>query len=837
MRAESIPLLRTRRLKLQGTEFHGVLTLLTIKHLAAVAVSSATYGYDRRYKYTVPLELDGKALVGVRVLVPFGNGNRKRIGLIIRIDDAANEDLSNFKPINSVIDDEPILNGEMIEMIYWLRNTTLCTYFEAFKTLIPLGLAVDFTRKYELSEDKGLSEDVLSEEALNLLYEIREDVSVLKRADNKLVTELVRTGFLIERDSVKRRTKDETVKMVRLSEKFLSGDMAVNLSPKQKKAVQLLTESGSASLKEIEYICGVTSAVIKNMTKKGITEAYEYEVLKTPDVAASEDPDDIILNEEQQRVYDGVSALVDERKPGVSLLYGVTGSGKTSVFAKLIRHTLELERNVIMLIPEISLTPQAVQRFQSLFGDTVAIMHSSLSLTQRLNEYKRVKKGQARIVVGTRSAVFAPMENIGLIIIDEEGERTYKSESAPRYNAKEIAKKRCITHGAVVLMASATPSIESYYFAKIGRYKLFEMTKRYSQDRLPDVEIVDLAVDGFYGSSSVFSERLVEEINYNLGKKEQTIILLNRRGYHTYISCADCKETMFCPNCSIPLTYHKVNNRLICHYCGYSTEMTDTCPKCGSKHLKLTGTGTQKVEDEIAALFPDARILRMDADTTCSRYAYEKSFKAFENGEYDIMLGTQMIAKGLDFPGVTLVGVLSVDNALFAGDFRSYERTFSLITQAVGRCGRGGKQGRAIIQTYVPEHYVLNLAAQQDYKAFYEQEISSRKALIYPPFCDICTLEFSSVIESCADKASRTFLALIEDTVTSGRISVPIRVLGPSKCVYEKIKGKYRYRMIIKCKNNGQFRDYIGSLYKRCFSMKEFANVQTALDINGDINL
>ncbi len=811
--------------------------MLNIKHLAAVAVSSTAYGYDRRYKYTVPIELDGKAQTGVRVLVPFGNGNRKRVGVIIRIDDAANEDLSKFKPIKSVIDDESLLNDEMLEMVYWLKNTTLCTYFEAFKTIIPLGLSVNFTQKYELSGDSGLSEDNLSSGAVKLLNAVREDASALEGAENKLVNELVQSGFLVERDSVKRRTKDETVKMVRLSEKFADGAMAANLSPKQKSVVQLLTESGAASLKEIEYICGVTSAVVRNMTKKGITESYEYEILRTPDVEASENPDEIVLNEEQQRVYDGVSALIDDKKPSVSLLYGVTGSGKTPVFAKLIKHTLELDRNVIMLIPEISLTPQVVQRFQSLFGDMVAIMHSSLSLTQRLNEYKRVKKGQARIVVGTRSAIFAPIENIGLIIIDEEGERTYKSESAPRYNAKEIAKKRCITHNAAVLMASATPSVESYYYAKSGRYKLFEMTKRYSQDKLPDVETVDLAVDGFYGNSTIFSERLVEEINYNLGKKEQTILLLNRRGYHTYISCADCKETMFCPNCSIPLTYHKVNNRLICHYCGYSAEMTNTCPKCGSKHLKLTGMGTQKVEDEVAALFPDARILRMDADTTYSRYAYEKSFKAFERGEYDIMLGTQMIAKGLDFPDVTLVGVLSVDKALFAGDFRSYERTFSLVTQVVGRCGRGDKQGRAIIQTYVPEHYVLNLAAQQNYKAFYEQEISSRKALIYPPFCDICTLEFSSVIESCADKASKTFLGLIESTVKSGQINVPIRVLGPSKCIYEKTNGKYRYRIIIKCRNNQQFRDYIGKLYKMCFSMREFANVQTSLDINGDINL
>lgn len=812
--------------------------MLTIKLLAAVAVSSTSYGYDKRYKYIIPPDMENKVSVGARVLVPFGTGNRKRVAVIIRIDNAAGEDLSKFKPIHSIIDNEPLLNEEMLDLMMWIRETTLCTYFEAFRTLIPIGLSVNFTQKYTLAdEQEELSEDVLSEKASKLLEEIKSDISALDNAEHKYVDELVQASFLIEQDLVKRRTKDETVKMLKLSEEYLNGTLKANLSVKQKSVVELLESSGAASKKEITYICGVTPAVISNMLKKGLLEAYEYEVVRTPEVSADQDVNSIVLSEQQQQVYDGVTELIDNRQPCVSLLYGVTGSGKTPVFAKLIQYTLEQGRNVIMLIPEISLTPQVVQYFQSLFGDMVALMHSSLSLTQRLNEYKRVKSGQARIVVGTRSAIFAPMENIGLIIIDEEGERTYKSESSPRYNAKEIAKKRCITHNAVVLMASATPSIESFYYAKSGRYKLFSMTKRYAQDILPPVEIVDLASDGFYGNSTVLSERLVEEINYNLEKKEQTILLLNRRGYHTYISCADCRQPMVCPNCSIPLTYHKVNNRLICHYCDYSTDMTGVCGNCGSKHLKQTGIGTQKAEDEVAALFPNARILRMDADTTYSRYAYENSFKSFERGEYDIMLGTQMIAKGLDFSNVTLVGVLSIDKSLFAGDFRSYERTFSLVTQVVGRCGRGDKQGRAIIQTYVPEHYVLNLAAEQNYTEFYEQEIAMRKSLVYPPFCDTCTIEFSSVIDGCANTASKAFLGLIQNSISSGQIDVPIRVLGPSKCTYERINGKYRYRMIIKCKNNQKFRSYIGQLYKQSFKMKEFANVQTFLDINGDIGV
>lgn len=809
--------------------------MLTIKHLAAVAVSSASFGYDKRYKYTIPPEMEGRIFAGARVLVPFGTGNRKRVGVVMRIDDASGEDISKLKPVNAIIDSEPLLSGEMLELVTWLRNTTLCGYFEAFKTLIPTGLNVDVRQKFEISEDDRLSAEELSPKARELLESAKADISALENAERGILNELVSGGFLTRRDTLKIRVKGEHVKMIRLSDGFVNGEVKANLSPRQKIVAELLAANGAASKKEVYYICGVTPAVIKNMLKKGVLESYEYETVRTPDIEAEESVDDITLSEEQQAVCDGIAELIDSGEPSASLLYGVTGSGKTAVFVKLIQHTLNMGKNVIMLIPEISLTPQVVSRFQSLFGDLVAIMHSSLSLTQRLNEYKRAKSGQARIVVGTRSAVFAPLENIGLIIIDEEGERTYKSEASPRYSAKEVAKKRCVTHNAALLMASATPSVESFYYAQIGRYKLFTLENRFTGSSLPDVEIIDLAAEGFYGSSAIFSQRLVEEINSNLQKKEQTILLLNRRGYHTYISCGDCREPMTCPNCSIPMTYHKANGRLICHYCGHSEEMPRVCKKCGSEHIKLTGFGTQKVEDEAARLFPNARILRMDADTTCSRYVYEKSFRAFENGEYDIMLGTQMIAKGLDFPNVTLVGVLSVDRALFAGDFRSYERTFSLVTQAVGRCGRGDKRGRAVIQTYVPQHYVINLAAEQNYRGFYEQEIAARKALLYPPFCDTCTVEFSSAIESCADKASRAFLGLITDSIATGQINVPIKVLGPSKCVHEKINGKYRYRMIIKCKNNQMFRDYIGGIYKNAFKLKELANVQMFLDINGDI--
>ena len=666
------------------------------KYIAAVAVSNTSLYFDRRYKYIVPTELEEIVRPGCRVIVPFGKGNRKRIGVVVRLDLAVElspeEKMSDFKPIRSVVDKEPPLNDEMLELMMWLRETTLCTYFEAFRALIPIGLNVDYTERYVTAGGELPSEDVLSDSAKKVWKNFCKDVSTIENAKGADIAELVDKGFLVENDDIKRRKKDDTVKMLRLSEEYLAESSAFNVSEKGRAVVELLEGCGAASVKEISYICGVSASVISTLKKNHIVEAFENEYISDPVVDITEKISDIVLSDEQQKAFDGISALIDEGKPEAALLYGVTGSGKTSVFIKLIQYVLDKGRNVIMLIPEISLTPQVVRKFQGLFGNKVSVMHSNLSLTQRLDEFKRVKAGKARIVVGTRSAVFAHLDNIGLIIMDEEGEQTYKSESSPRYNAKDIAKKRCVTHNALLLMASATPSIESFYYAQTGRYKLFTMKQRYSQNKLPDVEIIDLATEGFYDSSAILSERLVDELSINLDRGEQSILLLNRRGYHTFISCCDCKQTVTCPNCSVPLTYHKVNNMLVCHYCGHIENMITVCPNCGKNHIKQTGFGTQKVEDEVAKLFPNARLLRMDADTTYSRTAYEKNFRAFENGEYDIMLGTQMIAKGLDFPNVTLVGVVSIDKALFSGDFRSYERTFSLLTQVVGRCGRGEKQ-------------------------------------------------------------------------------------------------------------------------------------------------
>ena len=731
---------------------------------ALVGVSGTNDAFDIAYSYIVPPELEGKVSVGKRVIVPFGRGNRRRTGIVVGMEVS---DGKGCKEISSVIDSEPVIGEEQLELLMWLKDTVFCTYFEAFRALIPPGLGVNFVSKYRLGAKKP-KKDQVSDKALGLYMSAAEaedgdELDMILSSDLTLANELVSGGFVEETDIAKQRVKDDTVSMVRLTDAYAQG--SIKLTPKQTAAAQILEREGCASVKELCYMCGCTAQVVKNMVKCGAAELFDYEVLKTPEAVQRDDISKITLNHYQQAAFEGISQMIAEKKPAAALLFGVTGSGKTPVFAKLIEYTLNMGRNVIMLIPEISLTPQTLSRFRGLFGETVAVMHSGLSLSMRSNEYKRVKSGQCRIVVGTRSAVFAPLDNIGLIIVDEEGERTYKSESSPRYNAKDAAARRCLYHKSVLLCASATPSIESYYNALRGRSKLFVMPERYCADpyrkpEMPRAEIVDMT-----GTGRVFSTELIEAVNGNLERGEQSILLLNRRGYHTYISCCDCKEPVSCPNCSVPMTYHKVNNRLICHYCGYSEDYVQKCPKCGSTHLKASGMGTQRLEDELAEFFPNARILRMDADTTYSRYAYDKRFTAFGNGEYDIMVGTQMIAKGLDFPNVTLAGVLNADKALFSGDFRSYERTFSLITQVVGRSGRAKAGGRAIIQTYVPDHYVINLAAQQNYTAFYSQEIAMRRALIYPPFCDICVIGFSGADEKEVSAAAELFAAKIAEGV------------------------------------------------------------------------
>ena len=810
--------------------------------IAETAVSGTASSFDKLFRYSVPNDVAEKIACGCRVLVPFGNGGKRRIGVVMKLSEGETD---GFKSVISLADSKPIISEELIQLAFYLREQTFCTYFDAVKVMLPPAMNISAREKFSLN--KSFSDiSLLSENAAWLLEDFRSAADIkelnslisgyIDKNGRAFIDELLESGALVSDNIFRQAAGDATVRMVRLTDEYLSEPDKFRLTPKQKKAADFLSESGAVSVKEAAYMCGVSADVIKRLCANGAAAEYETEVLRSVRDGADErcDPDDITLSEEQQRAHDAVLARIFEKKAGTFLLHGVTGSGKTSVFEKLISDTVKLGRQAMLLVPEIGLTPQVLRRFRALFGERVAVIHSGLSMGQRLDEYKRIKRRDADIVIGTRSAVFAPLDNIGLIVIDEEGERSYKSETAPRYSTHDVARQRCACHSAVLLLASATPSIESYYLAEKGIYKLLEMKNRFHSNPLPEVSVIDMNIERTEGNASEFSRCLAAEINDNLQKGEQTILLLNRRGFHTIVSCCDCYKPVYCPNCSVPLTYHKKNDRMMCHYCGYSCEPVTVCPVCGSQHLKSMGFGTQKLEAELNMMFPQARILRMDADTAFSRCSYEKNFTDFRSGEYDIMIGTQMIGKGLDFPDVTLVGVLSVDKALYAGDFRSYERTFSLITQVVGRGGRGKRQGRAVLQTFMPDHYVMNLAAMQDYKSFYREEIAIRRAMIFPPLCDMCILCFSSADETAVKSGTDAVIVLMNGMLRELQPKTPVRVLGPVKCSYGKINGKYRYRIIIKCKNTAEIRGFIRDLTVKAAKIKEMKKVTLYADMNGD---
>ncbi len=813
------------------------------QYIAAVAVHSAAYAFDKPFHYLLPLELYRQHLEGCRVIVPFGRGNQKRVGLVLSVSLSMGETRKGLKPVLSVADSEPILNEEQLLLMHWLRDNTFCTYYDAIRTLLPSALQLRVQEHYSLVPDADTSGlDVEQKQLLQFLHHAKsqkEFDALLDVQDTpqkkKLVESLLAAGVICTTADASARMKNRTVRMVRLTEKFLSGESHRSVTVKQQQVITALQEFGTMEEKEICYICGVTCAVIQTLVKNGIAERYEAEMQE--EESAPADAPEIRLSPQQQAVFDTVAPHLETDEAKCFLLHGVTGSGKTSVFEALIARTLSLGKSVLMLLPEIGLTPQTVKRFSARFGSRIAVMHSSLSLGERKRSYERARSGRADLVIGTRSAIFAPLQNIGLIIMDEEGERSYKSDAAPRFDTIQVAKQRARTHGAVLLPASATPTLESYYYAQKGVYQLLEMHQRYGDAPLPDVEVVDMTEERMQGNDTEFSSVLVQAIEENLNRGEQSILLLNRRGYHTIISCCTCNQPVYCPNCSIPMTYHKPDGNLHCHYCGAIQRMPENCTKCGGEHLRKMGFGTQRLEDELSMRFPDARILRMDADTTTSRFSYEKNFDAFKNGEYDIMLGTQMIGKGLDFPNVTLVGVLSVDKALFSGDFRSYERTFALITQVVGRGGRGGKAGRAILQTFLPDHYVLRLAAQQDYQRFVQEELTIRKQLLFPPFCDICVIGISGETEAEVRTGAEKFVECMKEELAVQQESLPLRVLGPVPCTYGKINGKYRWRIIIKCKNTQKFRSFMRDVLKNAGSVRETARVHIYADMNGSIGI
>lgn len=804
-----------------------------------IAVEQATFSFDKLYSYLWPETL-GEPQVGVRVLVPFGGGNRTRQGLVM--DCVRQEQPAGLKSVSSVMDAQPLLSPEMVSLARFMQERTFCTLFDAVRAMLPTGLYLQV--KPVLRPAPDVSPDVLDtltpNERQMLAFVSKcpggaDQETLLRRLgieeDAPALRHLLELGVLVRGAEGFRHTGDATVRTVRLLPRDPDAQMP-KLTEKQQSVLNLLEDVGAASVKEVCYFSGVTPAVVNALAQKGLVQIYDAEVLRTP-YDASEPAPPIVsraLNDEQQQAYERLLDLYTEHKAHAALLYGVTGSGKTSVYMNLIDRVLEDDRQVIVLVPEISLTPQMMSLFLQKYGRRVAVLHSSLAIGERMDEWKRIKRGEARIVVGTRSAVFAPCDELGLIVMDEEQEHTYKSESTPRYHARDVARFRCAHHNALLLMTSATPSVESYYAAKSGRYTLLELTHRYGDVQLPQVEVVDLRAEEV--GESVLGPTLLERMRTCLEKKQQVILLLNRRGYHTHLSCRSCGQVITCPSCSISLTYHRANHRLMCHYCGHSQPVPKRCPTCDSDKIRFCGLGTQLVEDELAQLFPDVPVLRMDTDTTMSRSAYEEKFRDFAEGKYGIMIGTQMVAKGLDFPNVGLVGVLSADQSLYSDDYRSYETTFALLTQVIGRAGRRSEQGLAVVQTYTPDNPVIELAAEQDYTGFFGLEIASRKMMHYPPYADLFLFGFTGLQEQRVRQASRRMLELLRSAAMGGHSDLPMIALDPTPAAVVRVAGKYRYKMLVKARNTKPMRDLVRELMHTLNSDPAARGVTVYVDIN-----
>ena len=802
--------------------------------IAQVVLDHTTNAYDQPFDYLVPEQLNETCLPGCRVQVPFGRGNTCRQGIVLSC--RPYETGRTLKSIERVVDPAPILSDEMLQLAGWMREHTFCTYYDAVSAMLPAGLSLRIKTYFRLVHRPDILPDGDAGALIDLLdrsggkMECEKLCASLSLSQNApLFERLVRDGIIERTESAERRMGDATQKMVRISPDF--DGTSIKLTPKQRAVVDLLSEIGACSVKEVLYFTGVTSAVISALAKKGAVEFYEQEVFRAvcpQGINRSTDETQICLTPEQQRAYE---TLLDRLKAGrgeSALLYGVTGSGKTQVFLKLADAVVAEGRGVIVMVPEIALTPQTLSIFYRRYGDNVAVFHSAMALGQRMDEWKRVKTGRAKIAVGTRSAIFAPFAELGLIIMDEEQEHTYKSERSPRYHARDLAKFRARYHRALFLMASATPSVETYSAAKAGHATLCTLTERYGGAHLPEVVTVDMRKELLAGNTGAISRELAGRLEDTLQQGNQAILLLNRRGHNTYISCPSCGFVATCPNCSISMTYHSANGRLICHYCGHSETYTKTCPKCGAEHLRYYGTGTQKAEEELARLFPNARVVRLDADSTMTRNSFSDALSAFQKGEADILLGTQMVAKGLDFPKVTLVGVLAADGAMYSDDFRSYERTFSLLTQVIGRSGRGKAEGVALIQTANPNSDIIRLSALQDYDAFYKTEILTRKLMIYPPYCEIVLACVTADRYDIAATAANALFDAIKALVAGEYRDVKLIILGPSPATVPKVGGRYRFRLIIKCHNNQRFRD----LMRAAMRQSEHKDASVFLDVN-----
>ena len=793
--------------------------------MVKVAVSAAPYSIDKPYSYLVPESLAAAAVPGVRVMVPFGRGNKESEGLILaRVQEPK---LPGSKAIRQILDPEPVLDKAGIDLALWMRGRYFCTVFEAVKTILPAGLWYGLREIWSLAMEPEAARSAAvgipgAWQMLDLLEKQggKADIRVLRDAlgdgAEKPLKAMKKAEILTCETDAKRKIADKSHRMVELA--VNTEDAYALTEPKRRSAparyevVNFLATAGRTPAAEVSYYTGASARTLKAMEKAGLIAFSEEEELRVPSLDDVEPGPEIVLNEEQQRAFEEILGRVQAAKPSVTLLHGVTGSGKTQVYLRLVQETLALGKTAMVLVPEIVLTPQMMRKFSSYFGSRVAMLHSSLKMTERYDQWKRIRRGEVDVVLGTRSALFAPLKNLGLIIMDEEQEGSYQSENVPRYDAREVAKYLCVREKAALVFGSATPTVETAWAAEQGNYQKALLRRRYNENALPEVLIADLRQEILNGNPGLISTPLRQELEKNLAAGEQSILFLNRRGSSRMLLCGECGYVPQCPRCSTAMTYHSANGRLMCHYCGHSEPAADTCPECGG-WMKHVGAGTQKVEEELRELFPEAGILRMDADTTAG--GHEEILQTFEKERVPILLGTQMVAKGLDFENVTLVGVLSADISLYVDNYRAAERTFSLLTQVVGRAGRGGKTGRAVIQTYTPGNDVIRCAARQDYDAFYESEIRMRRLRRYPPFADLFTVTVSGTEEGRVLRAAVSVRETLRQLCRRPELAAgEPEVLGPAPAPVVKVNNRFRYRCTLVGKNDKATREMLAWLQK-----------------------
>ena len=811
--------------------------------IGKIAVSAANFAIDKPYSYLVP---EGMPLApGQRVQLPFGRGNRRCEGIVLAVEEGCQ---SGLKAVERCLDEQPILTEQQLRLAAFLRERYFCTFYDAVRTMLPAGLWFQTQERFSLTENRDWKEATIQKEGARELLTFLEDLG--GEADEaalrsripeeetltQVLTYLVKKKWISTKTDFLRRMSDKTEKIATLASSPEEAMEYASRRPKsaamQKAVLELMCALGSVAVKELCYFTGASTATVNRLEKLGYLTLTEQPVLRCREIKPVQLQGPLVLNREQETAFAGLSEQMGQPDPGVALLYGVTGSGKTSVYIKLIQASLEQGKAAMLLVPEIALTPQLLGLLAAHFGDQVAVLHSSLSAGERYDQWKRIKTGEAKVVVGTRSAVFAPCSP-GLIILDEEQEHSYKSENTPRYDAKEVAILRGIREHALVLLGSATPSVESMYRAKSGAYRLYTLKERYGGKPLPDVEIIDMRQELKLGNDMSLSVPLREAVMDTWKADKQTILLLNRRGNSRALVCVDCRETPECPRCSVRLTWHSANNRLMCHYCGHSQAAPQRCPGCGGP-LKTIGTGTQKVQSELEYLFPDMKTDRMDADTVSAVNSHEKILERFQKEKTPVLIGTQMVAKGLNLPDVTLVGVLDADLSLYSGGYRAGETTFNMLTQVVGRAGRGDTPGRAMIQTLVPEHQVIKLAAKQDYDGFYDLELGLRRVQNVPPFGDVGLITFIGEDEAAVLRGAAKFrdslTACLKQTAYAGERCT---VLGPAPCPVPKINYHFRYRLTLRCTMTKNLRALLAHLLREFHKDNTNRNVSAFIDING----